>query len=276
MTETELIAKPSKLEDKIDSIQAFQKQAIELENAMKQLEEIKPVFAKLSEISESIKTVYDTITDAITQIGTTARLSHFKTEEIQPWLKHVWAKYQTEAQKKREEFIIALPRFVTFSVGWWDHSDEGYHYFKVNRFTDWLAEVPLDIRKELGLRQPKPLAIEGDMLVAKGTVDRETWQRYKSFLKEKVGENTYRIKPKLNYPLAVQLVKDGILPYSPNSFPKELIEEQPVKFKPEPWQEDVRKVFRKYSNVGVFAPPGTGKNIHHSQDTLRCQDDPHT
>lgn len=246
------------LEGKLSAIEAVQKQSIEIEVALKQLEEIRPALSRLVEVSKTITTVHDAIMDIIGQVATTTRLANFKAEEIKPWLQHVWAKYQTP---KRDEIILALPRFVTFSVGWWDHSDEGYNYFKVNQYTDWLAEVPVEIRKELGLRKPDPLKIEGDALVATGTISRDTWQRYRPFLKERINEQAYRIRPRLKYPLAVQLVKDGILPYSPNPFPKEAIEEREVGFESQPWQEDVRTLFRKFSNVGIFAAQGAGKTF---------------
>ncbi len=250
--------KSKDLEAEITSRTNIQKQSVEIETALNALEEIKPVLTKLMAVSKSMGTVYDTLMDTVGEIATTARLANFKPEEIKPWLKHVWARFPTP---KPNEVVLALPRFVSFSVGWWDHSDDGYNYFRVNQYTDWLAEIPVDIRKELGLRKPEPLTIKGDMLVATGPVSRETWQHYKHFLKERVGGNSFRIKVRLKYPLAIELVKNGIMPYSAEPFPKEFIEERPVEFELQPWQEEVRMLFRKYSHIGIFAAPGAGKTF---------------
>lgn len=62
-------------------------------------------------------------------------------------------------------WLLMVPRFVPLQVGFLISQDEGYNYFRVNRFMDWFGELPDWIKKQIGWVEPPELHIQGEELV---------------------------------------------------------------------------------------------------------------
>ena len=53
--------------------------------------------------------------------------------------------------KADNEAYVVVPRFVPFHVGWLDRQTTSYNVFIVNKFVDWIDEIPDDIRAQVGI-----------------------------------------------------------------------------------------------------------------------------
>jgi DNA excision repair protein ERCC-3 len=53
--------------------------------------------------------------------------------------------------KADNEAYVVVPRFVPFHVGWLDRQTRSHNVFIVNKFVDWIDELPEDIRSQVGI-----------------------------------------------------------------------------------------------------------------------------
>lgn len=53
--------------------------------------------------------------------------------------------------KAENEAWVVCPRFVPFHVGWLDRQTDAYNVFIVNKYVDWIDELPDEIRQEVGI-----------------------------------------------------------------------------------------------------------------------------
>jgi len=53
--------------------------------------------------------------------------------------------------KADNEAYVVVPRFVPFHVGWLDRQTPSHNVFIVNKFVDWIDEIPEDIRAQVGI-----------------------------------------------------------------------------------------------------------------------------
>jgi DNA excision repair protein ERCC-3 len=74
--------------------------------------------------------------------------------------------------KADNEAYVVVPRFVPFHVGWLDRQTASHNVFIVNKFVDWIDELPEDIRAQVGID-----AKYGSATVADGALDVTPSQR---------------------------------------------------------------------------------------------------
>jgi len=53
--------------------------------------------------------------------------------------------------KESGEAWVVCPRFVPFHVGWLDRQTDSYNVFVVNKYVDWIDELPDEIRNQVGI-----------------------------------------------------------------------------------------------------------------------------
>ena len=70
--------------------------------------------------------------------------------------------------KAENEAWVICPRFVPFHVGWLDRQTGAYNVFVVNKYVDWIDEVPDDIRQQVGIsaKYEAPTVTDGVLEVA--------------------------------------------------------------------------------------------------------------
>jgi DNA excision repair protein ERCC-3 len=85
------------------------------------------------------------------------------------------------------------------------------------------------------------------------------WGRYRRYLLKREGLREIKVKPKATFSLILELLHDGILPFSPR--PVEEDDRRPlnVRFTPREYQVEAFKRFMELGAVGLFWAPGVGK-----------------
>ncbi len=225
----------------------------------------------LAEIREAINSSLSKIDKIITQLK--AEKERIKTElekkieeiqfsrfninpkELEEFLKEPYV----IIPKRKDEFYVICPRWVDFHVGWLESRTRSYNIFVVNRYVQWIAPIPGELKKRLKFPDLPPLKVHDGMLIT-GEFQDTAWQRYKAHLLRREGEDKIRIKKGHEFELIAQLIEDGILPFVPRPVEeKDLREWRGIKLRS--YQKRAWREFLKKGALGVYWAFGAGKSF---------------
>lgn len=81
--------------------------------------------------------------------------------------------------KAENEAFVVVPRFVPFHVGWLDRQTDAYNVFVVNKYVDWIDELPEEIRGQVGIDAKYHEATVADGRLHIDAADRdEAWDEF--------------------------------------------------------------------------------------------------
>jgi DNA excision repair protein ERCC-3 len=164
--------------------------------------------------------------------------------------------------KGEREWYLIVPKFVDLQVGWLWQQTQSYNIFIINRYVDWLADIPKPIREQLGYTRPFDAVFHDQVLHVKDSYPPEdVWSKYKIHLTRREGDRAFRVKRGHEFDLIAALIKDGVLPFDPVPVYKEDIREAAVNFTLRDYQKDAVDKFLKLGAVGCFWPPSAGKTF---------------
>lgn len=85
--------------------------------------------------------------------------------------------------KGSDEAWVVCPQFVPFHVGWLDRQTDSYNVFVVNKYIDWIEELPDKIRNQVGISAKYDEATVLDStLEVRPTERSEAWNEFKEDL----------------------------------------------------------------------------------------------
>jgi len=158
----------------------------------------------------------------------------------------------------KDKFLVIVPKFVNFQIGWLEHETKSYYIFAVNRYIQWISPLPAKLKEKLKFPEPLPFKILDGVLFT-GKHQDEAWKRYKQFLLRREGEDRIRIKKGQEFELIAKLVEDGILPFIPQPVADEDLRDfkgiELRDYQQPAWDEFIRR-----GAVGIFWPFGSGKS----------------
>lgn len=164
---------------------------------------------------------------------------------------------------KGDDWYVGVPKWIDFQIGRLDHVQQGYNIFVVNRYTQWLGEMPDEIRGELNLPIPEQVFVTDGVLSFKDDHEPVISQRYGNFLTS-VGKGRARIRRGKEFDLIAEIIENGSLPFKPQAVKAEDRREPQVNFEPTgkySYQNDALEEFLKWGAVGVFWMTGAGKSF---------------
>jgi len=176
---------------------------------------------------------------------------------------------------KEQEWLMIIPKFFDFNVGWLLQSTDSYNVFIVNKYADYLGAVPKEFQGLFKFKPRMPLKVlDGVMLTGEDHQD-AAWERYKRFLSARKGSDAIRIKKGKAFDLIAALIDDGILPFMRKPVAKEhkkrsvwtlghlstdamknVMTRLEMKF-----FKDAMSKFYKTGAVGVYWATGVGKTL---------------
>lgn len=127
--------------------------------------------------------------------------------------------------KKGQQWYVIVPKFIKLSVGYPDFSTKSFNVFLVNKYAQWLAEIPTVLQEKLKFPEPLPLKVYDGMLLTGDKHQEEALKKYNKFLFRREGRDRIRIKKKYEFKLIAQLLEDGILPFIPTPVTEEDLRE---------------------------------------------------
>ena len=224
------------------------------------IEEIRKQFEeslnKLDEYIEKIQTEREKIVEEFEKRLEELKIFNVDRDRLKEFLKEPFVLIP----KRREEWYVIVPKFIPFHVGWLEHETKSYNIFVINKYFQWIYELPESIKKRIKIPEPLPFKVIDGYLHTGTKLQEVAWERYKRFLYRKEGKDRIRIKKGYEFLLISKLIEDGCLPFTPKP-----IDEEDLRawegFKLRSYQEKAWKEFLKTGAVGVFFPFGSGKSM---------------
>lgn len=182
-------------------------------------------------------------------------------ELLKEWFAEYWHTYPSRGSDN--EWMIAIPKFIPFSVGWLDHTTKGYNIFKINQYTQWLGEMPEFLRKELNIKEPEKIFVsDGNLLFTEGK-EEDIKEKYGELIST-IGKGTARVKLGKEFDLIAKIIENGSLPFVPRQVDeKDLAPDfTNIKFDGKYiFQQHAWETFLKYGAIGIYWMTGAGKDI---------------
>ena len=218
-----------------------------LDNAQKSLNE----FQTLAEGSEELR---EWAQSEITRYAMSIKTSKLDKDELENFFKYP---YVILPGKHEGEYHLCIPKFIDVQFGWLEKVTPSYNIFLVNKYVDWLGGLPQALKDELKFQDPLDVYLDGDHLV--GSDVSKAKERYGQFVKRTEKDGTLLVTKERHFELLATLIKDGILPFVPKPISKDDRINRTCDFELRDYQEKCFDEFLKYSNIGAFLPPSTGK-----------------
>jgi DNA excision repair protein ERCC-3 len=230
------------------------------ERAKYLIEQLINVVPALKELTGITNEAREAVEREVTDFALSIKTSKLDKEQLEVFFKKPY--FLEPVPRRSDSWYLIIPKFVDVRFGWLEPSsaNEAYNKFLLNRYMDWLGEIPQAIKKQLDWKTPPELVLEGEELHGSKEALNYAWEKYRPLLHDR-DENRIKINGKRAFDLIASLVKDGILPFSikpvdPADFTERKIDFQLREYQQQAWDE-----LKKYSAIGVFYPPSTGKTV---------------
>lgn len=224
-----------------------------LEDTLAKVQNTLKEFYKLADDSEELR---EWAKNEVVRYAMSINTAKIDQDELENFFKYP---YVILSSKKEGEIYLAIPKFINVQIGWLEKVTASYNIFLVNRYVDWLGGLPQFLKKELKMTDPLDIVLEGEYLIGNDT--KLAQEKFKPFIKKVEKDGRILIDKSRNFELLAALIKEGILPFTPKAIAKEDMINRKCTFELRDYQQKIMKEFYKYSNVGVFIPPSTGKTF---------------
>jgi DNA excision repair protein ERCC-3 len=222
-----------------------------------QLVGVVPALKELSGISNEARLAVE---QEVTDFALSIKTSKLDKTQLEVFFKKPY--FLEPVPRRSDSWYLIIPKFVDVRFGWLEpsSSNEAYNKFLLNRYMDWLGEIPEAIKKQLNWKAPPELTLDGEELHGSKEALNYAWQKYKPFLRDR-DETRIKVNSKRAFELIASLVKDGILPFSIKPVDPNDLTERKCDFTLREYQTQAWEELKKYSAIGVYYPPSTGKTI---------------
>lgn len=117
--------------------------------------------------------------------------------------------------KKANEWYVVVPKFVPMNIGWLEHQTSSFNIFVITRYTSLIYDLPEELRSKIKLpTSPDFKVVDGFLFTGRDLQD-VGYEKYKSFLSRREGNDRIRIQKGQEFALIAKLVEDGCLPFTP-------------------------------------------------------------
>lgn len=168
--------------------------------------------------------------------------------------------------KDENEYYLVVPRFIPFSVGHLREQDEAWQTFIINKYVNWIEDIPDQIRDkiDLGRRYDHALVEEGILELSDEDERDRAWRDFggqDGGLQERIDDDKIRIKRGKEFDVIAELIENGNLPFAAQPINESELRKEPENLELRPYQERAWEKFREMGQVGVYWPPGLGKTF---------------
>lgn len=228
---------------------------------IKKFKETKIIISQAEEgfksIEEDIQKIRKKYNFKIKEISEQLRFTQFEEEDFKKFLTEPYAILPTG---KQEEWFVAVPKFIRMNLGWLDFSTSTFNVFRINKFANWLGEVPIEIEKRFKFKPKLPVKVFDGMVLTGEQHQEDVWNRYSNYLSKRQGRDKIKIKRGHEFKLMAKLIDDGILPFIPAPVTSEDLKSNNLEtIKLRDYQEVAWKKFLEYGAVGIYWAFSAGK-----------------
>lgn len=227
-------------------------------------EQLKTALPQVQELEQVTKQLEDEISNELMQLALSMKLGkNIDRDAIEAFKKRpfTFTPYVGDRGERREGwYYLIIPRFVDMQIGWLEKQDLSYNVFVVNRWLDWLGQIPELIKKQLGIKPPPHLDYADGIITGEASAVDAFARKYPGLIRSRRG-NRLVTRPKRYFEVLASLIKEGVKPFHEQPVPKEILTERKCDYKMRPHQEDAWRSFLQYSNMGLFWPASVGKSV---------------
>lgn len=168
--------------------------------------------------------------------------------------------------KSENEYYVTVPRFVPFSAGHLHEQDDAWNVFIVNKYINWLDELPSEIneRVDFGRRYDEAL-VEDNILELSDEDEREqAWDDLggrAGGLNKRVADTKIQIKRGSEFDVIARLIEQGNLPFAASPVDEGDLRDEPDAIDLRPYQDRAWEQFEETGQIGVYWPPSLGKTF---------------
>lgn len=168
--------------------------------------------------------------------------------------------------KSQDEAFIVVPRFVPFNVGWLHDQDDAWNVFVVNKYVDWITELPDDIRDRVGIdKQYEKARVDNGTIEFSSEDERDqAWDDLggqDGGLYSRKGDREIQIKSGKEFEVIAELIEQGNLPFTPQPVADDDLRPEQGDVDLRPYQERAWERFTETGMVGIYWCPGAGKTF---------------
>jgi DNA excision repair protein ERCC-3 len=222
------------------------------------IEQLINVIPNLKELTGITNEARKAVETQIADFALSIKTSKLDKDQLETFFKRPY--YLEPVPRRQDSWYLIIPKFIDMQIGWLDRSTESYNRFLINRYMDWLGEIPEAIKKQLDWKTPPELTLDGEEIHGSKAALDTAWQKYRPFLHDR-DEKRIKINSKRAFDLIASLIKDGVLPFSIKPVdPSDLVDRK-LDFELRDYQKQAWNELSRYSAIGVYYPPGTGKTI---------------
>lgn len=223
------------------------------------IDEISTVLEGSRQVEEKLSEQRKAAEEEVAAYALSLKTAAIDRDYLQPFFKKPY--FIQPVHGKQDAWHLFIPRFIPLAIGVLESQSESYNKFLVNRYAEFLGEIPEAIKREIGLKKPEfEVFLEGLDLKGSKQALEKAWVKYRPFLSHKEDDRIV-VDPKNTYNLIAAVIKDGMLPFSPKPVRKEDLVERSFDFTLRPYQKDAWDIFTQYSSAGVFYPASVGKTV---------------
>lgn len=219
------------------------------------LNEAEDGFKAIEEEIENKRKEYNSKLKAISE---QLQFSQFEEKDFGKFLNEPYAILPTG---KTEEWFVVVPKFVRMNLGWLDFSTQSYNVFKINKFANWLGDIPSDIQKRFKFKPKIPAKVFDGVVLTGEEHQNEMWDRYSDYLSRREGSDKIKIKNGQEFRLIAKLIDDGILPFIPKPVQDEDRRQPNVDFELRDYQMEAWNRFVETGAVGIYWAFSAGKTF---------------
>ncbi len=230
--------------------------SLQIENLNRHLDNATQALKNFEKLAEDSKELKEWATNEITKFALSIRASKLDKDELENFFNYP---YVIIPGKNDSERYLAIPKFINAQFGWLHKVTPSFNIFLVNQYVDWLGELPDYVKKELNFPDPLDIVLDGEYLVGSDT--EKAFARYPEFITNREKDGRLKIDASRHFEILARLIKDGIRPFTYKHVDPDDIIQQRCDFELRDYQKQAYETFLKYSNVGIYFPPSTGKTF---------------
>lgn len=248
-------------------------------------------FAELADSLERVESLQEKLDDAVTDVLGDLNDAESELESLREEVEQERAELQQELSRLvdlddvddelLEAFVekpytmiprgddeawVIVPRWVPFNVGWLERQDDSYNHFVVNKYVNWISELPSDIKDSVGIEQEFDEAtVEESIAEFADESERDrAWDMLggrEGGLYQRKGDEKIKIKSGKEFDVIAELIENGNLPFSSQPVKEADLRSDFENVELRSYQERAWEKFKETGMVGVYWPPGTGKTF---------------
>lgn len=245
------------LTSSLEEVQSLQKQ---LEDAVGGL--LGDITSAESELAELQQEVEQKQRELTRELQRYLDLEDIDTEQLDSFIE----KPYTIVPRGENEALVIVPRWIPFNVGWLERQDESYNHFVVNKYVNWISELPDEIQDSVGISQKfEEATVTDDVIEFADEAERDrAWDALggrDGGLYRRQDDSKIQIKSGKEFEVIAELIENGNLPFSPNPIDETEMRATPADISLRPYQERAWEKFIETGMIGVYWPPGAGKTF---------------